>query len=205
MEEAGAAIAKWFAGLSGAALEAAIRKAFAQFDSDGSGLLDRFSLHASALYPARVGLHDCVPRREPPPRGSDGMRACREEFGKAMYAMGLRLKEEELKLLFNEYDVDGSGTIDLAEFTHMVKRYLCRPCNEDGCPPCDMTDGSNQPGAIYRQRWQGGDGDWESSAIVLQKCVRLALARNQHQLWTRFLFQTAPLFISLSLSRTPTG
>ena len=48
--------------------------------------------------------------------------ACREEFGGAMRAMGLRLTEEELKLLFKEYDKDGSGTIDLAEFTSMVKR-----------------------------------------------------------------------------------
>ncbi len=49
MEEVGAAIAKWFVGLSGAALDAAIRKAFEQFDSDGSGLLNRCSAPPSAL------------------------------------------------------------------------------------------------------------------------------------------------------------
>jgi hypothetical protein len=49
LEEAGAAIAKWFAGLSGAALDAAIRKAFEQFDSDGSGVLNRCSAPPSAL------------------------------------------------------------------------------------------------------------------------------------------------------------
>jgi hypothetical protein len=48
LEEAGAAIAKWFAGLSGAALHAAILKAFQQFDTDDSGLLNRCSAPPSA-------------------------------------------------------------------------------------------------------------------------------------------------------------
>ena len=42
-----------------------------------------------------------------------------------MYAMGLRLSEQELDMLFKEFDVDGSGTIDIKEFQQMVKRYLC--------------------------------------------------------------------------------
>ena len=41
LEEAGQAIAKWFKGLSGQALDSAILKAFQQFDANGSGLLDR--------------------------------------------------------------------------------------------------------------------------------------------------------------------
>lgn len=41
LEECGEAIMRWFAGLKGEALEKAIRKAFGQFDTDGTGLLDR--------------------------------------------------------------------------------------------------------------------------------------------------------------------
>lgn len=41
LKEAGEAILKWFAGLSGQALDAAILKSFHQFDLDGTGLLDR--------------------------------------------------------------------------------------------------------------------------------------------------------------------
>jgi len=41
LDEAGAAIAAWFSGLSGKALETAIREAFERFDADGTGLLDR--------------------------------------------------------------------------------------------------------------------------------------------------------------------
>ena len=64
MEEAGAAIAKWFAGLSGAALDAAILKAFDHFDTDKTGLLDR----CRACVPScdRIHIHvfcnsTCVP------------------------------------------------------------------------------------------------------------------------------------------------
>ena len=49
----------------------------------------------------------------------------REEFGKAMLAMGLRLSASQVEVLFKEYDVDGTGTIELQEFTQMVRRYLC--------------------------------------------------------------------------------
>lgn len=44
LKEAGEAILKWFAGLSGQALDAAILKAFHQFDLDGTGLLDRHAI-----------------------------------------------------------------------------------------------------------------------------------------------------------------
>jgi len=59
-----------------------------------------------------------------PQRDDDAVCACRGEFGKAMHTLGLRLKKEELNLLFNEYDADGSGAIDLAEFTDLVKRSM---------------------------------------------------------------------------------
>lgn len=47
LKEAGEAILKWFAGLSGQALDAAISKAFQQFDLDGTGLLDRHEILCS--------------------------------------------------------------------------------------------------------------------------------------------------------------
>jgi len=36
-----------------------------------------------------------------------------EEFQKAMHTLGLRLSATEYVMLFNEYDVDSSGSIDL--------------------------------------------------------------------------------------------
>jgi hypothetical protein len=63
-----------------------------------------------------------------PPRDDDAVCACRGEFGKAMQTLGLRLGKEELNLLFHEYDENGSGAIDLAEFTNLVKRSM----KEDG-------------------------------------------------------------------------
>ena len=47
-----------------------------------------------------------------------------------MHAIGLRLTQDQLSMLFNEYDTDGNGTIDYKEFTHMVKRYLKKPWYE---------------------------------------------------------------------------
>ena len=35
--------------------------------------------------------------------------------------MGMRLESEALKLLMNEYDLDGSGQIDLDEFEGMIR------------------------------------------------------------------------------------
>ena len=41
-----------------------------------------------------------------------------------MRTLGLRLGKEELNLLFNEYDKDGNGAIDSAEFTDLVKNSM---------------------------------------------------------------------------------
>lgn len=54
LKEAGEAIMKWFAGLSGQALDAAILKAFKQFDLDGTGLLDRFERCLPAYLPCAL-------------------------------------------------------------------------------------------------------------------------------------------------------
>jgi Ca2+-binding EF-hand superfamily protein len=40
---------------------------------------------------------------------------------KAFLVMGMRLDTEELKVIMNEYDVDGSGQIDLDEFEGMIR------------------------------------------------------------------------------------
>lgn len=63
---AGAAFSKWFKGLSGAALAEAIRKTFAQFDSNGDGLLDRCSAPPSA--PDRQEGERSQHGEEPPQR-----------------------------------------------------------------------------------------------------------------------------------------
>ena len=40
---------------------------------------------------------------------------------KAFLVMGMWLDTEELKVIMNEYDVDGSGQIDLDEFEGMIR------------------------------------------------------------------------------------
>jgi len=40
---------------------------------------------------------------------------------KAFLVMGMRLETEELKVIMSEYDVDGSGQIDLDEFEGMIR------------------------------------------------------------------------------------
>ena len=46
-----------------------------------------------------------------------------EEFQKAMHTLGLRLSAAEYAMLFNEYDVDSSGSID-AVFVYMPVAHL---------------------------------------------------------------------------------
>jgi len=50
----------------------------------------------------------------------------RGELKDAFEMMGLRLSYEEIQVLLNEYDVDGSGKIELAEFESMVRLGLKR-------------------------------------------------------------------------------
>ena len=40
---------------------------------------------------------------------------------KAFLVMGMRLETEELKVIMNEYDLDGSGQIELDEFSCMIR------------------------------------------------------------------------------------
>jgi Ca2+-binding EF-hand superfamily protein len=40
---------------------------------------------------------------------------------KGFLVMGMRLESEELKVIMNEYDMDGSGQIDLDEFEGMIR------------------------------------------------------------------------------------
>ena len=44
-----------------------------------------------------------------------------DELMKAFLVMGMRLESEELKVIMNEYDMDGSGQIDLDEFEGMIR------------------------------------------------------------------------------------
>lgn len=75
----------------------------------------------------------------------------RGEFARAMYALGLRLNDDQYDILFQKCDVDNSGQINLQEFTHMIKAYLGKACVEE-CHTCEMTEGSNQPDKVYRPR-----------------------------------------------------
>ena len=110
------------------------------------------------------------------------VRSCRQEFAQAMHAMGLRLTDEQRTMLFQEYDTDGNGTIDIAEFTHMVKRYLCKPgaCQSVDETSSDETGGSSQDHTLYKQRWFAHDTAWDPSAIEIQRWARTGLARKQH-------------------------
>lgn len=62
-----------------------------------------------------------------------------------MHAIGLRLTPEQLKMLFDEYDTDGNGTIDFNEFTHMVKRFLKKSWYEPSRSCCISKLNSNLP------------------------------------------------------------
>ena len=56
----------------------------------------------------------------------DGSRTLnQEEFSKGIRETGLELVEEEEKLLFEKFDVDGSGTINIDEFLIAV-RVSCK-------------------------------------------------------------------------------
>jgi len=94
-----------------------------------------------------------------------------EEYAKAMHMLGLRLLPEQYHTLFEESDTDGSGEIDLAEFCHMVKKFLNRACKEI-CKVCAATDGSNQLPAVYRRRWV----DKEEPFFVSASCKLQARA-----------------------------
>lgn len=45
-----------------------------------------------------------------------------KELGVAMRSLGQNPTEQELLDMVNEVDIDGSGTIDFAEFCQMMKR-----------------------------------------------------------------------------------
>ena len=59
----------------------------------------------------------------------------KNELREALAEMGKRPTEDELNLLFSEWDLDGNGTIEPDEFEHMVRQSLnivhtcmCRVC-----------------------------------------------------------------------------
>jgi len=85
-----------------------------------------------------------------------------------MHAMGLRLTEEELRKLFDSYDIDGNGTIDKNEFAQMVKQYLGK-----------SEDGAVDP-AFYVARWHADTTSHSPASTVLQRWVRAALERTKH-------------------------
>lgn len=102
------------------------------------------------------------------------MAACdflgRDEFAKAMHAMGLRLTPEELKELFDSYDVDGNGTIDTKEFAQMVRKHL-------GKKEAEASSTHNGSAVNSIQNWHSDDSTHSPAAAVLQKWARAALAR----------------------------
>jgi len=66
------------------------------------------------------------------------------------------------------------------EFTHMVKKFLQLPCDEDDCVPCTSGDveSSNQPRAVYRKNWADDDALLDPAASVVQGWARSALVRD---------------------------
>ena len=103
----------------------------------------------------------------------------KQEFSKAMHALGMRLQACEYDLLFREYDADQSGEIDLAEFTHMIKKHIRKACHSS-CQPCEQTGGSNQSGAMYGRQWAEDEALLTPAARRLQSRVVAALARQNY-------------------------
>jgi hypothetical protein len=95
-----------------------------------------------------------------------------------MYAMGLRLSEQELDMLFKEFDVDGSGTIDIKEFQQMVKRYLCS--NEEQAFVL-----SEERAREMKQKWVDDPSRWRPSAALLQSRLRAVFAQQKLKDWNR--------------------
>jgi hypothetical protein len=87
-----------------------------------------------------------------------------QEFAKAMHFLGLRLTAEQYNILFSEYDLDGSGEIDVDEFSTMVKKFLKTPC----LGTCKLSDGSNQPCKLYHLRWCENELLLDPAASTLQ-------------------------------------
>ena len=117
---------------------------------------------------------------------------CRGEFAKAMHSLGLRLTGAQLDLLFKEYDTDGSGQIDLTEFTNMVNKCIKKSANKK------MRE---EVVAKFQSRWVSSGATmeenmikWDSSASTMQKWVRGRSAleylnKLRRYLPSRFLFR----------------
>ena len=87
-----------------------------------------------------------------------------------MHSLGLRLTGAQLDLLFKEYDADGSGQIDLSEFTNMVHKCIKKSANKK------MRE---EVVAKFQSRWVACGAtieenmmQWDSSASTMQKWVR---------------------------------
>ena len=87
-----------------------------------------------------------------------------------MHSLGLRLTGAQLDLLFKEYDTDGSGQIDLTEFTNMVNKCIKKSANKK------MRE---EVVAKFKSRWVASGATieenmlkWDSSASTMQKWVR---------------------------------
>ena len=103
----------------------------------------------------------------------------RVEFARAMHTLGLRLSADEYDILFQETDQDGSGAIDLPEFTHMVKKFLKKFCDED-CFVCKSTGGSNQQHGGYRKGWAEDETLLNPAANVLQTRLKACIKNHEY-------------------------
>jgi hypothetical protein len=65
------------------------------------------------------------------------------ELKQAFAQMGKRMSDEEMDILFKQYDIDGGGQIEFSEFKHMVKSHLKIPC-QPGCTCCQVLFPDNQ-------------------------------------------------------------
>ena len=103
----------------------------------------------------------------------------REEFARAMHTLGLRLSADEYDILFQETDQDCSGAIELPEFTHMVKKFLKKFCDED-CFVCKSTGGSNQQHGGYRKGWAEDETVLNPAANVLQTRLKASIKNHEY-------------------------
>mmetsp|Transcript_57304 Transcript_57304/g.134570 ORF Transcript_57304/g.134570 Transcript_57304/m.134570 type:complete len:212 (-) Transcript_57304:1730-2365(-) len=60
----------------------------------------------------------------------------RDELTEAMAELGKRPTKEDMDNFMSEFDLDGSGTIELDEFEHMVRVHLCISTKNCKCQLC---------------------------------------------------------------------
>jgi len=122
----------------------------------------------------------------------------RKGFSDAMFVLGLRLSDDEYDVLFQKYDIDNSGQMNLEEFSHMIKTHIGRAC-KDECHTGIVDGGSNQTHTLQRFRWA------DDTMLLAPAASRLqaALARHKQLAMREAVAGFKPCIASEISSQTP--